>query len=295
MDFYLNENQLVSDFVGIVENLKEIKEIYDLAKARNYNICIKENMDINYEKFYNKPQILMALGLLKHFDIIKADGFELLKFSQISPCIENDYFIELISLCYKNQNNRVFSLSSEREIINFEYSVNVLENVFKIVNIIGKNEFEKYLQFNPVPQSISEVFEKAENEFRHIKFTDKAYKTANPRNDIYKQIGFSKILNVFSVLEKLIYPFFRGTLNGFTQDSIQGEFKKLTYGIEFSNESVKTMKKYGEQRSVTINGRKFVMSYHIKISSDNRIYFIYDKESDYIYIGHSGKHLQVAG
>ncbi|WP_298843745.1 hypothetical protein [Clostridium sp.] len=54
------------------------------------------------------------------------------------------------------------------------------------------------------------------------------------------------------------------------------------------------MKKYSKQRTVSIDGKKLVMSYHIKFS-DNRIYFIYNEEDDCIYIGHSGEHLNVAG
>ena len=58
MDFYLNENNLISDSAKIVENLKEIKVIYDLAKSKNYKIYIKENLDLDYEKFKTQPQIL---------------------------------------------------------------------------------------------------------------------------------------------------------------------------------------------------------------------------------------------
>ena len=54
------------------------------------------------------------------------------------------------------------------------------------------------------------------------------------------------------------------------------------------------MKKYSKQRTVSIDGKKLVMSYHIKFS-DNRIYFIYNEEDDCIYIGHGGEHLNVAG
>ena len=53
------------------------------------------------------------------------------------------------------------------------------------------------------------------------------------------------------------------------------------------------MKKYGYQRGVTINGKKTTMTYHIK-PSDNRIYFIYNETDDCIYIGHSGRHLDIA-
>ena len=36
MDFYLNENHSIVDKENIVANLKEIKQFYDLLKAKNY-------------------------------------------------------------------------------------------------------------------------------------------------------------------------------------------------------------------------------------------------------------------
>lgn len=294
MDFYFNENQLISCLDDISENLKEIKEIYNFAKIKNYEIYIKKNIDIDYKKLCNKPQILLALGLLKYLKNIETDECDMLADNQIEPCIDNYYFIELVSLCYEYNNNRIISLSTEREVINPQYRIYKDKKPFLISNIIGKNEFEEYSQFNPVPQNISEVFEKAELEFKHIKFTEKAYKTANSRSDIYKQVGFLNLLNVFKVLETLIYPFLKGELEGYNQERIEEEFKKQTKGIEFSNESDKTMNKYGYQRTVSIKGEKLTMRYHIK-PNDNRIYFIYHKKDDCIYIGHSGGHLDVAG
>ncbi|MBX4261285.1 hypothetical protein KTC96_06650 [Clostridium estertheticum] len=292
MDFYLNENNLISDLANILENLKEIKEIYDFAKEKNCKIYIKDNLE--YEDLAISPQIGMALGLLKHCSIIETDGYDMLEINQIQPSIDNYYFIELMSLCYKYNNSRIVSLTNESEINDIKYTISYDNDIRAITNIIGKSKFEVYLQLNPVPQKINEVFKKAELEFEHIKFTDKAYKTANSRSEIYKQVGFSKLLNIFRTLEVLIYPFLKGELKGFTQASIEEEFKRLTNGIEFSNESDKTMKKYGEQRTVIFNGKTLVMSYHIKVS-DNRIYFIYNKKDNCIYIGHSGQHLNVAG
>lgn len=292
MNFYLNENNLISDLDNITENIKEIKKIYDLAKAKKCKIYIKDNLE--YEKLATSPQIVGPLGLLKHFSIIETYEYDMLEFNQIEPSLDNYYFIELMSLCYKYSNSRIVSLANEREITDNQYTINRDEKSIIVTNIIGKSKFEEYLQFNPMPQSINEVFDKVEVEFNHIKFTDKAYKTANSRSDIYKQVGFSKLLNIFKVLETLMYPFLKGGLEGFTQASIEEEFKRQTNGIEFSNESDKTMKKYGEQRTVNVNGKKLVMSYHIK-TSDNRIYFIYDEEEDCIYIGHSGQHLDVTG
>ena len=292
MNFYLNENQLISDLYNIEENLKEIKKIYDFAKAKNCKIYIKDNLE--YKNLATSPQIVGPLGLLKHFSIIETYEYDMLESNQIEPSLDNYYFIELMSLCYKYSNSRIVSLANEREITGNQYTINSDENSLIVTNIIGKSKFEEYLQFNPMPQSINEVCDKVGVEFKHIKFTDKAYKTANSRSDIYKQFGFSKLLNIFKVLETLIYPFLKGELEGFTQSSIQEEFKRQTKGIEFSNESDKTMKKYEEQRTANFNGKKLVMSYHIK-PSDNRIYFIYNEEDDCIYIGHSGEHLIVAG
>lgn len=292
MDFYFNENYLVSHLENMVENLKEIKDIYDFAKAKNCRIHIKDNFE--YRELVTTPQSGIALGSLKYFSVIETYGYSMLESNQIKPSVDNYYFIELMSLCYKYSNSRVISLTNENEITSTQYTISKDKEPLIVTNVIGKDRLEEYLQFNPVPQSINEVFKKAEVEFRHIKFTDKAYKTANLRSNIYKQVGFSKLLNVFKVLETLIYPFLRGELEGYTQIAIEEEFKRRTNGIEFSNESDKTMKKYGNQRTVFVNGKKLIMSFHIK-PNDNRIYFIYDKEDDCIYIGHSGAHLEVAG
>ena len=230
MNFYLNENHLISDLAKIVGNLKEIKEIYDFAKTKNCKIYIKDNLE--YEKLATSPQIGIALGLLKHFSIIETYGYDMLESNQIEPSLDNYYFIELMSLCYKYSNSRIVSLTNECEITDNQYTINSDESSLVVTNIIGKNKLEEYLQFNPMPQSINEVFEKAEVEFKHIKFTDKAYKTANSRSDIYKQVGFGKLLNIFKVLETLIYPFLKGKLDGYTQESIEVEFKRQTMGIE---------------------------------------------------------------
>ncbi|WP_242859819.1 hypothetical protein [Clostridium drakei] len=293
MDFYLNENNLIIDKENVAENLKEIKQFYDLLKVKNYKLCIKDNLDLDYKNFNGDKSISTLLVFLKYLDPIETYGVNTIECDKVDPFIDNYYFIELISLCHKYDNNIVLSSANEYEIINSEYKVNINKKTEIVKNIIGKSKLEEYLIFNPAPKNINEVFKKAELEFPHIKFTDKAYKTANSREDIYKQYGFTKLLNIFKVLEKLVYPFLKGKLQGFFEDSIEEEFKKQTNGIEFSHESDSTMNKYGKKREVTINGKKVKMSYHIKLG-DNRIYFIYNKEDDCIYIGHSGEHLQVA-
>ena len=168
MDFYLNENNLISDLDNILENLKEIKKIYDFAKAKNCKIYIKDNLE--YENLAISPQIGMALGLLKHCSIIETDGYDMLESNQIEPSIDNYYFIELMSLCYKYGNNRIVSLTNECEITDGKYTISTEKDINIITNVIGKSKFEVYLQFNPTPQKINEVFEKAELEFEHIKF-----------------------------------------------------------------------------------------------------------------------------
>lgn len=293
MDFYLNENNLISDKENIVKNLKEIKGFYDLLKAKNYKLYIKDNLDLDYTWLSTNKSISTLLVFLKYFSPIKTDGTKIVELHEIEPFIDNYYFIELISLCHRYSNDVILSSTNENEILDLEYKIKVNETTEIVKNIIGKSKLEQYLLFNPAPQNINEVFEKAELEFPHIKFTDKAYKTANSREDIYKQFGFIKLLNMFKVLETLIYPFLKGEIRGFSENSIEEEFKNQTNGIEFSHESDATMNKYGKKREVTINGKKLKMSYHVK-PSDNRIYFIYHKEDDCIYIGHSGEHLQIA-
>jgi hypothetical protein len=293
MDFYLNENNLIVDKENIVKNLKEIKGFYDLLKAKNYKLYIKDNLDLDYTWLSTNKSISTLLVFLKYLSSIKTDETKIVDPHKIEPATDNYYFIELISLCYRYYNDMVLSSTNENEIIDSEYKLKINETTQIVKNIIGKSKLEEYLLFNPAPQSINEVFEKAELEFPHLKFTDKSYKTANSREDIYKQFGFMKLLNMFKVLETLIYPFLKGELQGFSEDSIEEEFKKQTNGIGFSHESDVTMNKYGKKREVTVNGKKLKMSYHVKLS-DNRMYFIYDKEDDCIYIGHSGEHLQVA-
>ncbi len=293
MDFYLNENNLIVDKENIVKNLKEIKGFYDLLKAKNYKLYIKDNLDLDYTWLSTNKSISTLLVFLKYLSSIKTDETKIVDPHKIEPTTDNYYFIELISLCYRYYNDMVLSSTNENEIVDSEYKLKINETTQIVKNIIGKSKLEEYLLFNPAPQSINEVFEKAEVEFPHLKFTDKSYKTANSREDIYKQFGFMKLLNMFKVLETLIYPFLKGELQGFSEDSIEEEFKKQTNGIGFSHESDVTMNKYGKKREVTVNGKKLKMSYHVKLS-DNRMYFIYDKEDDCIYIGHSGEHLQIA-
>lgn len=294
MDFYLNENHLIVNKENIVDNLKEIKQFYDLLKAKNYKLCIKENLDLDYKELGFNNSIKIALSFLQHLESISTTEVNMLECNDIEPEVrENYYFIELISLCYRDSNELILSLNNENEILHPEYIVKN-DNKFNVIkNIVGKDALSDFLIFNPVPQSINEVFEKAEKEFPHIKFTKKAYDTANQRAHIYKQFGFNRLLNIFKIIETLIYFFLKGDLPGHNQKTIEEEFKRQTNGVEFSHESYSTMQKYGYQREVTINGKKTTMTYHIK-PSDNRIYFIYNETDDCIYIGHSGRHLDIA-
>lgn len=288
MEFYLNENSLMKSEEHRSINLKEIKEIYDFLESNNSKIYIKEDFD--YTKVATKSEYYVALGIFKKFKILSYEACDLVDENEIHPYINNYSFIELISLCFEYENDKIISNSQEDEVIHDEYEVNKNDSYRKIYNLVGIDKVRSFLLLNPAPQNMSEVFERIDSQFQHIKFTDIAYKTASSRWEIYTKFGISKLIMIFKVLETLVYPFLKGDSVGYSEINIMSEFKKQTNGVEFSRDSTETMKKYSNQRSVTVNGRKIVMSYHIKVS-DNRIYFAYDPSDDYIYIGHSGCHL----
>lgn len=290
MDFYFNENYLIKSEEHRSINLKEIKEIYDLLEGNNSKIYIKEDFD--YSKVATKTEYIIALSILKKFKILSYENCDILDTNDIYPCIYNDRFIELISLCFNNKNDKIISNSYEDEVIHNEYEIDINEEHKRIINLVGIDKVKKFLMLNPTPQNISEVFERISNQFSHIKFTDISYKTANSRWEIYTQFGLERLVEIFEVLEILVYPFLKGDNIGCTEKDIISEFKKQTNGVEFSRESNATMKNknYAKQRTITINGREIKMSYHIKVS-DNRIYFEYDKFNNCIYIGHCGGHL----
>lgn len=296
MHFYFNENCLVKNEEDFVYNLKEIKEMYDFLKVKNYRLCIKDNLDLDYEKLTSNRNAGAIIPFLKylHLDSINTNNLvDMLEENDINPkVIENYYFIELMSLCYRDTNELILSSINENEISDEKYEIDKNSKKLIINNVIGKDKLQEYCFYNPAPQSVSEVFEKAEAEFKHIKFTKKAFDTGETRSDIIKQFGFINLLNIFKTLEELVYPFFKGKLD-VSHKEIQNEFKVKT-NLEYSDESDSTMDKYGCQREVCINGKSIRMSYHIKIKNDVRIYFKYVKEDDCIYIGHSGQHLDVA-
>lgn len=299
MKFYFNENYLIkykNDKLRII--FKEIKEIYDCLNKRNYKLCIKDNLDIDMNTIYKDRNLALVVApFLKHIeqDNINTNiSYNFIDLNSISPKIEDDkyYIIELLSLCYRDSNELVVSLKNEDEFNHGEYSISKESNELKIINIIGRDKLEEYCRYNPAPKNAKEVFEKAQNEFNHIKFTKKAFETVESRNDIIKQYGFNKLFNVFKALEELVYPFFKGDTRC-SHSYVIKLFKKTT-SLDYSDESDLTMNKYGYQRKVTINGKEVQMRYHIKIKNDVRIYFKYIKEDDCIYIGHSGKHLDTA-
>lgn len=283
MEFYFNENYLIKSEIDRIESLKEIKDIYDILAKNNSQVHIKDNFD--YGKIA-EPKYSIAYGLFKRFKIISCEDCEILESTEIKPYIDNLKFVELVSLCLKNSNDKVFSNSNENEAVADIYEAHNL----KITNLIGINSVKDYLMLNPTPKSMREVFERVSNQFQHIKFSNDAYKTADARWELYSKFGLERVFTVFRVLETLVYPFLKGNSTGSNEKDIMYEFKRQTNGIEFSDESSATMRKYAKQRTVTVNGRKLVMSYHVKVA-DNRIYFKYDSVDDCIYIGHSGGHL----
>lgn len=288
MNFYYNERCLVEENDDISKYLIQIKTINELLNKNGYKLYLKGNLDIDYKSPHIR-KCATALLILKNISTINTDELELLGEQDILPKVDNYYFIELLSLCCKYKNNLIVSPANERVITNEIYNIDRLN--LKIKNIIGEPNLRHYLLHNPAPQSISEVFEKASSYNRHIKFTKKSYLTAANRESIYKQFGFNRLLEIFKVMEELLYPYLKGNLTGYNQNKIELEFKRRTNGVEFSNDSPMTMKKYGEERTVHINGTKYTMSFHIKPTRDTRIYFIYSNDDDCIYIGHCGGHL----
>lgn len=294
MNFYLNENYLVKSTENekeFISSLKEIKELYDFLNKKNYKMYIKDNLDIDYKQFSKNRDIMMNIPFLSKIHCINT-SCNMLNKADITPEIDNYYFVELVSLCYRDNNELVLSLKNEDEAVNDQYVINKNNTQLNIENIIGRLKLQEYCQHNPAPQSASEVFERAENEFSHIKFTKIAFDSVKLREDILKQFGFNNLFDIFKAVEEIIYPFYNGN-SGTTIKEIFNVFKEKT-GLECSDESDATMNKYGSQREATIKGEKVKMRYHIKIKNDVRIYFKYSEEDDCIYIGHSGKHLSIA-
>lgn len=297
MNFYLNENYLVKSTESeneFITSLKEIKELYDFLNRKNYKMYIKDNLDIDYKQFSQNRNIMMNISFLSKIDCVNTSNpsYNMLNKTDITPEIDNYYFVELVSLCYRDNNELVLSLKNEDEAVNNQYVINKNNTELNVENIIGKLKLEEYCQYNPAPQSASEVFERAANEFSHIRFTRRAFDSVQSRESILKQFGFNNLFDIFKALEEIIYPFYNGN-SGTTIKEIFNVFKEKT-GLECSDESDATMNKYGSKREVTINGEKVRMRYHIKIKNDVRIYFKYIEEDDCIYIGHSGEHLSIA-
>lgn len=287
MNFYYNENNLMHDATNVIENIKEMKKLYETLKNSGNTLMVKDSFCFPYA-FIDIRRVGSALGFIKNIQRFK-ESDNWLEVEDIDPQKESCHFIELISACYENRNNLIVSSTNETDIIDKNY--NIKNNEIIIENIIGKKQLNEYVLLNPVPNSIIEVFERASMNFNKIKFSDKAYETAVAKNDIYKSFGFDRILNVFKVIQELLYSFYKGKLNGYNQESIQEEFKRLT-GIDFSCDSEATLKKYATERLVAFNGRKIKMSFHIKIKGQGRIYFSYEEDDDCILIGHCGGHLR---
>lgn len=235
----------------------------------------------------NRQKYVLCLTLFGKCKKISAQHTDTWKIGAINPEVKSENVRELLELCNRDEIERMISLPEDTE----AKTVYQLEDAtIKVVyNLHNEIEIHEYRLLHPYPTSIKEVFEKITEMYPEFVFTKHAYKTAASRESAYRKTGYDTILHTFKHLHELLTPFYLTTTIGKTEIQIFDELKQL-YGIDISPESKETMKHYGKQREVKIEGKIYRFVNHIKFNTDAcRIHFLYIDGK--IYIGHAGKHL----
>ncbi|MEY8396739.1 hypothetical protein AALB64_18335 [Lachnospiraceae bacterium 45-P1] len=299
MDYYFNESALLQESSPycLQGMIKEFKELYDKTEKYSGKMWIKETFSCHdlkaFTDFENGMRFALPFQLFGKCGRLTVGQYTENAIEAVKPEVSDPRVRELIYLCNRDENERMISLAEDMSAPEKEY---VLQGaaLTRVVNLKNAAEIDDYNLMNPFPQSIGEVFERIEKMYPDIVFTKTAYKTAATRESAYRTIGYERLLNIFRRMNETMLPFYYGKVSGKSENDIFQELRG-TYNIDISPESRKTMKLYGKQRCLTIDGTEYEFTNHIKFKKDAcRIYFRFLEDKKKIYIGHSGKHLDTA-
>lgn len=245
--------------------------------------ALSQNLD--YKKY---AAFFQCVGRLNYIE--KVWEVNPVKVEHVIPGVSSEITRKILTCCLRDEQDKMLSLygdDSDSE----EYQI-IEPSTWYVKHFVVIEQVKEYHIYNPMPETMKELFEKVSANYKDIVFTKKVFETVTTREEAYKKYGFDKILRIFWGMNEFLLPFYKGELKGYSEAEIFKVFM-ARFKIEISPDTNKTMQMYGNQREVIIHNEKHKMCNHIKIPVQaSRIYFKYIDGK--IYIGHSGEHLRTA-
>lgn len=301
MSFYFNhsvmENTSINYVGSFIDEIINIKASMRKNKEQLYfyqdfwNISLGEMNMKDYifsikDKEYAKEIISVVMNGPYYFNNDAGDDVS------IVPKVRKCFGKSLLTICFKDSQDKIVSLQGEADLCCEEYSVRDYMYCFRIKNIIGCDELTRCLNTEEKFRSINDVFDKIEASSKNIIILESARKSAKKHDfrDCLEDV-FNGVMGLYSIELPML------------RKGIQGEKRKEEFlkscKLEISKESEETLniERYKREREFNIPKLgKVLFDWHIKIDGGNtRIHYYIDKDRRKVYIGHCGKHLSTAG
>lgn len=286
MDIIINDNFLANSDKR-ESSLKEFLQVYKFFKEnKEKNIHFYKRNDIDWSFLQTDKDIIRKLGYAFNiFSIIKSISYDEERVSDYTEIASefDEILARVVQCCVENEIEHIYSVKQLNENIpeNFEIKEKLLWNVCDIKEIL-----ERYARF-PQIQSISDAFNRIHQEFPYIIFLNKAYQTCDEKENVYRQFGYEKVVQLFEIANDILFPVLLNKIRMPEKECFRKYEEKTK--IDVSRETPATMKQFGYEREVEIDGEKIQMEIHFKIK-DARIYI--HAKNDKIYVGHCGRHLR---
>ncbi|TNJ64016.1 hypothetical protein FE784_22140 [Paenibacillus hemerocallicola] len=302
-DLYFNHSFLIgSDAADIQSGLKEIAALTDCVR--------KEGASLRFYEMLWQTQLVDGQSLLQYlYRLPKSEDLKLVMgyvdqgphFKDrpiaanltIVPDVPADtYANKLLHICFADKCEGVVSPASERVLSNRVYSLSTSVDTMDVWNMIGVEAVRAILRrlnrFTKIEEVLSDIEGRDSGQ---LNILDSAKKSAK-RHDFLGR--FRQVHEALLALERIEL---QNVLAGMEEVERIRIFRQAT-GLEISKESPETLKDsyYRKQRQFMIPGgtEKELFEWHVKIGNHIRIHYFVDKQHRTIYVGHCGKHLDVA-
>ncbi|WP_146189985.1 hypothetical protein [Paenibacillus elgii] len=298
-NFYLNHNYLTAkSSYDIQEYINEIARFLPLLRLNNFGLKIREDIWsiclLDGVSFFNylhqnsgKDEVVaFILGIMNSGPYFSSTPS--LR-ATINPTFQSQLCEELLLSCFEDNQRYILSLENEECLTHANYTVFGATHSLEIQNCIGLARVEHFFENNLILKCIEDVYDQINIRSKKVKVLPSAWKSAKLHN-FYGR--YPEVLYTILALETIDLTLLKGNIN----DKERVKEYKAETGFEISRESNGTLnrKRYEAQRLFVIPGlgRK-LFEWHIKIGPYTRIHYYIDVETEMIYIGHCGKHLDI--
>jgi len=294
---YFNHNELKNrNRFNVRECLIEIFKMYEIIKKQGlvlefyekfWSIELSDCLLIDFIYSMDQDEVKYIITVVMNGGPWYYTNTNTNKYTlEIDPMPAINPFLEILfSICYKNKQKNILSLSSESMLFHDAYILSQCCTAHEINNIRGITCLNSYIKGLVIFKVIEDVFEVIGNKLQNIVILENARKSAKKHDFQEKYDIIYKTIEMVAELELQSH---------ISIEKKQEEFKKKT-GCEISGESQTTLStpRYRREREFNIPdiGKK-LFEWHIKIGPTIRIHYFV--EGDKIYIGHCGRHLGIA-